>query len=98
MENSLMKFYGKDDVYTTGNPVFSFFDKRSECFNYWKYVDAVNKNRIARHTNFSTVNFKHEVDDVKSNYTFDLNEILGKFDLIGAIFIYFFSTEEKFNC
>ena len=49
---SLIKFYSKEDVDITGNPQFSFFDRTSPCFNYFRYIDATKINQISRHTNF----------------------------------------------
>ena len=40
---SLIKFYSKEDIDITGNPQFSFFDRTSPCFNYFRYIEAKKK-------------------------------------------------------
>ena len=83
---SLIKFYGKEDVGITGNPQFSFFDRTSPCFNYFRYIDAKKRNQISRHTNFRLENIAYE--EKNSNiYNINLTQLLNGYNLLGGIVI-----------
>ena len=83
---SLIKFYGKEDVGITGNPQFSFFDRTSPCFNYFRYFEAKKRNQISRHTNFRLENIAYE--EKNSNiYNINLTQLLNGFNLLGGIVI-----------
>ena len=83
---SLIKFYGKEDVDITGNPQFSFFDRTSPCFNYFRYFEAKKRNQISRHTNFRLENIAYE--EKNSNvYNINLTQLLNGYNLLGGIVI-----------
>ena len=83
---SFVKFYGKEDVSITGNPQFSFFDRTSPCFNYFRYIDAEKRNMISRHTHFRLENIAYE--EKNSNiYNINLTQLLNGFNLLGGIVI-----------
>ena len=83
---SLIKFYGKEDVDITGNPQFSFFDRTSPCFNYFRYIDAEKRNVISRHTHFRLENIAYEEKN-SAIYNINLTQLLNGFNLLGGIVI-----------
>lgn len=83
---SLIKFYSKEDVDITGNPQFSFFDRTSPCFNYFRYIDATKRNQISRHAHFRLENIAYE--EKNSNiYNINLTQLLNGYNLLGGIVI-----------
>ena len=91
--------YGLEDCFITGLPQFSFFNKRT--LNHYNYLDAKEKNRIARYTNFCRNNFKHEPTEILNKYIININDILNnnQHHLIHGIYIYYFfnNNDNLFN-
>ena len=83
---SLIKFYNKEDVGITGNPQFSFFDRTSQIFNYFRYIDAEKRNVISRHTHFRLENIAYEEKN-SDIYNINLTQLLNGFNLLGGIVI-----------
>ena len=83
---SLIKFYSKEDVDITGNPQFSFFDKTSSYFNYYKYIEADYKNQISRHAHFRLENIAYEGKN-SNIYNINLTQLLNGYNLLGGIVI-----------
>ena len=89
----LKDFYGSENSFLTDFPAFSFFNKRT--LHHYKYIDAIQKNRVERYTNFCRNNFKYEPTDLSDIYIVNINNILNKdqHHLIHGIFIYLFNSE-----
>ena len=71
----LHQFYGKDNVFVTGSPQYSFFNNRGNLYSL-EYINALDKNQMLRHTNFNTNNYKYEPEQISSEYILNLNKIL----------------------
>ena len=83
---SLIKFYSKEDIDITGNPQFSFFDRTSPCFNYFRYIEAKKKNQISRYTHFRLENVAYEKKN-SNIYNINLTQLLNGYNLLGGIVI-----------
>jgi hypothetical protein len=92
---TLKDYYGSEDVYTTGCPKFSFFNKRSQIFNYYSYITGLDKNQIVTHTNFCRNNVKHDISVLSNQYILNVNNILNnkQHHLIHGITIYLFNSD-----
>lgn len=86
--SKLYKFYGREDVWTTGNPRYSFFTKsypHRDSESLLPY--AKNCNGTVRHSNFSIGSYVHNTTASKMVHELDLNLILREYDLLGGVHI-----------
>jgi len=93
-KKNLLFFTGEENSFTVGLPEFSFFNRRSQQFNYYKYMKALDNNQIVSHTHFCRNNFNYEIPEISNSYTLKLNDILNNqtHHLIHGIFIYLFDS------